>query len=358
MQALTATVFPCYAEADRDAAAAIASFLERGADVRVFLDEGALAPGQDLVAKAREARVADIAVVLFSRQSKPPHWPRAAWEDALINEPASEGVRMAFARLDDCVPPAVLKPLFELAGLPRKELRALKRWVRRAEGSPAVGHGADLEVLGIALADRAGVETVASLDLAREFALAFRPDFDAVLHLEDCAHRSLAALAGDLAAQTGLRLEGDLESNLARLGEFCAARRFLLVMEGAAPQALIFGGRSSTLIATQAAAARNLDELGRLQQAFAGAAAWAEVSSLARQGRRLAREQGRLAECYELMEEWHTEAEECGDRTAVDEAAREMVWILEAWGRTELAQRLDYRRASACDEQMPLPFGE
>jgi len=55
MQALTATVFPCYAEADRDAAAAIASFLERGADVRVFLDEGALAPGQDLVLVARPA---------------------------------------------------------------------------------------------------------------------------------------------------------------------------------------------------------------------------------------------------------------------------------------------------------------
>lgn len=358
MQALTTTVFPCYAAADREAASAVAAFLERGAEVRVFLDEGALAPGQDLAAKAREARVADDVVLLFSRQSLPSRWPRAAWEDALVNEPAAEGVRMAFARLDDCIPPAVLKPRFELAGLPRKGLRALKRWVRRAKDATAVEPGADLEVLGIALADRAGVETVGSLDLAREFGRAFGPDFDAVLHLEDCAHRSLAALAGDLGVQTGLRLEGDLESNLARLGEFCAARRFLLVMEGSAPQALVFGGRSSTLIATEQAPARNPDELARVQQAFAGAATWTEVSTLARQGRRLAREQGRLAECYELMEEWHTEAEECGDRAAIDESAREMVWILEAWGRSELAQRLDYRRASTCDEQMPLPFAD
>jgi hypothetical protein len=204
----------------------------------------------------------------------------------------------------------------------------------------------------------AGVETVASPELARQFADAFRPDFDAVLHLEDCAHRSPAALAGDLATQLGLRLEGDLESNLARLGEFCSARRFLLVMEGSPPPALIFAGRSSTLIATDRAPATGLDELGKVQQAFAAAATWSDVSSLARQGRRLARDAGRLAECYELMEEWHAEAEECGDRAAIDEAAREMVWILEAWGRTELAVRLDYHRASLCDEQMPLPFGE
>jgi hypothetical protein len=56
------------------------------------------------------------------------------------------------------------------------------------------------------------------------------------------------------------------------------------------------------------------------------------------------------------MEEWHAEAEENGDRAAMDEAAREMVWILETWGRDELARRLEYRRASACDEQMPLAF--
>ena len=117
-------------------------------------------------------------------------------------------------------------------------------------------------------------------------------------------------------------------------------------MEGSPPPALIFAGRSSTLIATDAAPARGLDELGKVQQAFAAAATWSDVSSLARQGRRLARDAGRLAECYELMEEWHAEAEECGDRAAIDEAAREMVWILEAWGRTELAVRLDYHRAS------------
>jgi hypothetical protein len=356
MQALTATVFPCYAAADRATAEAVATFVERGADVRVFLEEGEMRPEQDLAAKAREARTADIVVVLFSRQSLPSRWPRAAWEDALVKEPAEEGVRIAFARLDDCAPPPVLRPRFELAGLATKGLRALKRWIRNPEYGPAPEPAGDLEVLGIALADRAGMETVASVEMARAFAGAFRQDFDAVLTLEDCGRRSLAALAGDLGAQLGLKLEGDVNQNVERLREFCSARRFLVVLEGGAPQPLIFGGRSSTLATEEAGALRNLDELARVQQAFAAAAGWKDVSALARQARRLAREQGRMAECYEIMEEWHAEAEEYGDRTAMDEAAREMVWILESWGRDEPARRLEYRRAAACDEQMPLLF--
>ena len=150
-------------------------FWNAGRVVRVFLDEGALKPGQDLADKAREARLADIALLLFSRQSMPSRWPRAAWEAALIHEPAAEGVRMAFARLDDCLPPAVLQPRFELAGLSTKGLRALKRWIRNAELPPAAELAAGLDALGVALADRAGVETVASPALARQFADAFPP---------------------------------------------------------------------------------------------------------------------------------------------------------------------------------------
>ena len=51
MQALTPSVFPCYAAADREVAAGVAAFLERGADVRVFLDEGEMRPGEDLAGK-------------------------------------------------------------------------------------------------------------------------------------------------------------------------------------------------------------------------------------------------------------------------------------------------------------------
>jgi hypothetical protein len=72
----------------------------------------------------------------------------------------------------------------------------------------------------------------------------------------------------------------------------------------------------------------------------------------------VAREEGRIAELHELMEQWRGEAERRGDRNALEEAIREIVWILESWGRFEEARRLEYRRAMEFDEQLLLPLGD
>jgi hypothetical protein len=368
---LNPAVFLCYAATDRALAADIAAFLERGADVRVFLEEGEMPAGGDLAAKAREGRMADVVLVLFSRGSMPSRWPRAQWEGPLVTEPAAEGVRIGFVKCDDCAPPPVLLPKFDYDGLNLRGLRKLKRWVRERAASyrppsEAVRDGvyegrleADLEILGIAIADRAGKETVASIALAFAFVEAFGEDFDEVFRLES-GDRTLAGLAGDLAAQLGMRLEGDLPSNLERLREFCAARRFLILMDGVqdpAPHQLIFGGHCSTLIVSEAGPATNADALRPIQLAFTAPDAaldWPELCAAARQGRRLAREQGRIAELYELMQHWHTAAEQQDDRAVLSESAREMVWILEGWGRTAEAEQLEYRRATEFDEQMRL----
>jgi hypothetical protein len=220
-------------------------------------------------------------------------------------------------------------------------------------------------VLGIAIADRPGTGTVASAALAGEFARVFRRDFDQVFRLQcgdACGDRSLAALAGDLAAQLGLDLNGDLPDNLLRLRNFCAARRFLLVLEGIAAPApeLVFGGRCSTLICSGQGAWDDTDPLRAIQQALRDPdpdLAWRDLCRMAHLGRRLARDRGRIAECCELMAQWRAAAEACGDRDAEDEAAREIVWILEGWGRMEDARLEDYRRACEFDEQLPLPFG-
>jgi len=368
VQALNPAVFLCHAAADRALAADIAAFLDRGADVRIFLDEGEMRPGEDLAAKAREGRMADIVLVLFSRDSKPSRWPRAQWEGPLVTEPAAERVRIGFVKCDDCVPPQVLQPMFDYDGLNLRGLRKLKRWVRDRAATyrpPAelrfAYEGrleADLEILGIAIADRPGAETIGSMALAFEFVQAFGEDFDEVFRLPS-GGRTLAALAGDLATQLGMRLEGDLPSNLDRLCEFCSARRFLVLMDGVPdpPHELIFRNRCSTLIVSEAGAETNADPLRPIQRAFSSPDStldWAEVCAMARLGRRLTRDQGRLAECFELMQQWHAAAEEEGDRTVLEESAREMVWILEGWGRTAEAERLEYRRATEFDEQMRL----
>jgi hypothetical protein len=331
-------------------------FLERGAAVRVFLDEGEIRPGEDLASKAREARAADIVLVLFSRHSLPPRWPRAEWEEPLVNEPREEGVRIAFVRCDDCVPPRVLAPMFDLSAAPSKGLRQIKRWVRSGQADlhpPA--HNPALEVLGLAIADRPGVETVEDSAEALEFSRAFREDFDAVCVLE-CAGRSVTALAGDLGAQLGLRLEGPLDSNLERLHTFCSERRFLLVLHGECPQ-VILGGRSSTLICLSKAGSAPADPICEAQRSLAECKLdWPEICRQARQGRRLLHDAGRLAECHELMRQWHEAASLRDDRAVLDESARELVWILEAWGFAEDAERLEIERGREYAEQMSLPF--
>lgn len=367
MQALTRTLFPCYAAADRERAATIAAFLENGAGVRVLLEEGEMRSGEDLVQKAREARMADIVLVLFSCHSLPSPWPRYKWEAALQTEPLEENVRMAFVKCDDCAPPRVLAPQFDLAGLPLAVLRRLKRWVRAGQYSEPAIHYPDLaesvEALGVAIADQPGIATVDRAAPALEFARVFREDFDQIVRLE-CGGRSLAALAGDLSAQLGLRLESDLERNLARLRSFCSERRFLLWLEGASADEagqLATGRGSSTLISTEARPESPPDDesLRDIQYTFTHpgmAGDWAELCRLARQGLRLAGEQGRLAESFELLQKWHALAEARTDRRILEESAREMVWILEGWDRLEEARRVEYRRATQYDDQMALPI--
>ena len=354
MQALTQrTVYPCYASADRNMARSLAEFLERGADVRVFLDEGEMRPGEDLVAKARDARMADIVIVMFSRDSWRTRTPRAEWEGSFVTEPAAEGVRIGFLNCDDSQPPKILAPQFTA-----KQFREVKRWIRGHEFAPS-RPSADLEVLGIAVADRPGMEFADSAELATAFAREFRHDFDDVFTIE-CGRRSLAALAGDLAAQLGLRLEGPIAENLERLRAFCESRRFLIVLEDVPeliPQELVFGGRCSTVAAPDSTNSTP-DEIRQIQDAVADPGTpYADLCAAARRGRRLLRDAGRIAELYELMQHWHSAAADEEDRAALDESAREQIWILETWGRADEAQSLDYDRAARFDDQMVLPFG-
>jgi TIR domain-containing protein len=358
VQALTPTVYPCYAAADAELARRIAGFLERGVAVRVFLEDGEMRPGEDLVSKARDGQTADIVLVLFSRHSLPPRWPRAQWEAALVNEPREEGVRIAFIRCDDCAPPRVLTPLFDLGAAASKGLRQIKRWVRNGDVDLyPPGHSPAIEVLGLGIADRPGVEMVDNPADALEFARAFRADFDEAFIVE-CTGRSVAAIAGDIGAQLGLRLEGPLDSNLERLHAFSSARRFLFVLHGECPE-LVFGGRASTLIceSTGEAVWAGSDPIQQAQGALAQCSLdWPEICRHARLGRSLLLDAGRFAECHELMRQWHDAAQARGDLAVLDESARELVWILESWGLHEEAALLDRHRGEHYAEQMMLPL--
>jgi hypothetical protein len=52
------------------------------------------------------------------------------------------------------------------------------------------------------------------------------------------------------------------------------------------------------------------------------------------------------------MQQWHELAQEREDRAVLNESAREMIWILEAWDRHDEAAQLEIRRAAEFDEQL------
>ena len=484
-------VFPCYSQPDRELAQQLAAFLERGAGVEVLLEEGEMQPGQDLIAKVQEGLSADVALVLLSPRAVPGRWILERWRSVFWEQAAEVGTPVAALLCEDCKFPELLrrKIFFDLRDHRLEAFRSIKRWLLSLWPAPHpapfaagrqpffVGRDAELEILCTVLADAPGMAVVANASpgsgktaLALEFAYRHHQDFDTVFWLT-CGARTAAALAGDLAAQLGVRLDRDLESNLHQLRQLCARHRCLLVLDDAVERTaplLAQRGRTSVLITTRQAdlagalsaqpvalenrppapslsldfngrhllsamcacapsgfrldiaartagagmpqaldvtaqlvsqgmlmeldqngprflvpaAARGVaeDQVWRLPHARAAAALfdaqtsepgdltqfwpdlqhalhaaieidWALAGSLARRAVAWARAQDRLAEAFEILEEWSLAAEQRSDRHVLDDCAWEQIWILEHWGRYDEARALDgIRRKQYADQ--------
>jgi hypothetical protein len=266
-------VFPCYSTSDRELARELAAFLERGTGVEVLLEEGEMQPGADLIAKVEEGLSADVVLVLISPEAVPARWILERWKSVFWEQAAEMGTALATVLCRDAKFPDLLrrKNFFDLRQNRLAAFRAIKRWLmslsplaRQAPFHPArqpsfAGRDAELETLCVTLADTPGIAVVeggpgaGKTALALEFARRHQEDFDAVFWLA-CGGRSAAAAAGDLAAQLGVRLDRDLESNLNDLRRLCAQYRCLIVLDDpVASTAALFAprGRTSALITTR-----------------------------------------------------------------------------------------------------------
>jgi hypothetical protein len=96
-----------------------------------------------------------------------------------------------------------------------------------------------------------------------------------------------------------------------------------------------------------------------LQHAFRWAleADWPLASTLARRALTWAKAQDRLAEAFEILQEWMRVAEQHGDRRVLEDCAWEQIWILEHWGRSSEARELDSIRREQYSDQLAFNFG-
>jgi tetratricopeptide (TPR) repeat protein len=122
-----------------------------------------------------------------------------------------------------------------------------------------IGRQAEIEALRDRLKEAGSVTYVSGLagrgktTLALEYAHRYQEDFESV-HWLPCQGRSLVQMAGELAWQFGLQLDGELDTILRQLNDHCARWRCLLVLddvEDETPAQLMAGGRSSVLITTR-----------------------------------------------------------------------------------------------------------
>ena len=266
-------VFPCYSPSDREMARELAAFLERGSGVEVLLEEGEMPPGGDLIAKVEEGLAADVVLAMLSPNSVPQRWVLERWKSAFWQQADEVGTAVATLLCSDAKFPDLLrrKNFFDLRQNRLPAFRAIKRWLmslsplpQKSPFAPAfqpgfAGRDAEIETLCTLLADSPGICVVAAgpgagkTALALEFARRHQEEFDAVFWLA-CGSRSAAALAGELAAQLGVRLDRDLESNLAELRRLCAQHRCLIVLDdaiAATAALLVPRGRTSVLITTR-----------------------------------------------------------------------------------------------------------
>jgi len=196
--------------------------------------------------------------------------------------------------------------------------RGLKRWLWRQLREPVDAArfewSADLEPLYASLADRPGVKE-ASAESAQRFAREAAGEFERV-HWIPCRGRSLTECAGELGTKLGLIMDGREADNARRITETMAARRCLVVLDGAAEPiraALGVGSRCSILMTTEPLQIR-------------------ETPHTFDYALELVRSQ-RLAEAYDLLQMLMEETVDPGA------CARELAWICEHWGRTAEAER-------------------
>jgi hypothetical protein len=320
---LRTTIFLAHAESDHQFARNLAAFLEFGCDATCYLDEGMMADGGGLMAKAQEGLAADVLALLLSKASWPARLPRQHWEPVLFDQAREAATDVVSIALGKCPFPELLRRrnFFDATSDPRGALRMVKRWIwmrTRASGTTASAvFSHDLEPLYAAIADEPGVMHVSG-ELAWRFAREATDEFEALLWIP--AHRrSLAEVSGEIGEQLGLALDSTAEANCEKIREFLFNRRCLLVLDAPTEEhinAVIPGGRTSALITEEPVSVDELPDSFERARTLIGARRYAEAYEL----------------LYRLLD---AEISPAG-------CARELTWICEHWGRIEEANALRF----------------
>src|SRR5258705_3392190 len=125
------TVFLCHSRRDDRFSRDLTEFVERGAGVQVFLDEGEIGEEETIVSKAADGLQAEVMLLILSPGATPSGRARADWEPALLGEPKKAGVKVGTILAEPCEFPALLRreSFFDATQNRLAAFRDIKRWL-------------------------------------------------------------------------------------------------------------------------------------------------------------------------------------------------------------------------------------
>ena len=267
------SVFLSHSSKDKPFVRDLADALEAGGELKVWLDEREIDYGANIVLKIAEGLDADVVLLILSPDSVDSNWVKEEWTDAYWEHVNSQTTKLAGVLYRDCTIPRMLrnKKYFDLRTNQPEGFRQIKTWllglrppvaplIHLPQRSPLfIGRQPEIEDLQRRLKDPGSMAYISGLagrgktTLALEFAHRYQRNYEAV-HWIPCQARTITQIAGELAWQLGLKLEGELDSTLHELNGHCARKRCLLILDNVeddAPARLIPGGLTSVLVTTR-----------------------------------------------------------------------------------------------------------
>jgi hypothetical protein len=268
------TVFLSHSSRDKSFVRELADFLSRDGDIKVWLDEREIAPGQNYVSRIADGLDADFIALILSPDSVESNWVKEEWTDAFWEQTNSRKTKLVGVLYRDCTIPRLLrnKKYFDLRTNQTQGLREIRTFLltekpperKHTNYLPVrpplfVGREEELSDVRERLRDRGAVAAVTGLagkgktTLALEFAHRHQGDFETVYWLP-CQSGSLASLSAELARLLGLKLEGDMPDVVRELKGMCGTKDCLLILDNVqdeAPGELIPGGAARVLVTTR-----------------------------------------------------------------------------------------------------------
>jgi tetratricopeptide (TPR) repeat protein len=268
------SVFLSHSSRDKPFVRELAAFLGQDPPMTVWLDEGEILPGQNIVDKIRQGLDSRFIILILSPDSIDSYWVREEWTDAFWDQTNNQQTKLIPVLYRDCTIPRLLrnKKHFDLRNNHLTGFAQIKTFlltqqpvapkhINQLPTRPPlfIGREPELAELRRRLSEKGTLVHIAEMagkgktSLAKEFAHRYETDFDAVYWLP-CESNNLTAIAGDLERQIGLSLGTDLDTLLRDLKHHCSQKRCLLILDnvdGEDPAKLIPGGAASVLVTTR-----------------------------------------------------------------------------------------------------------